>query len=308
MSLKLPVTSEMLQEFIDDFLNHFLKSKSLETKGTYRRALREFQRFCAGLTEPLQFQESEIEAYKQYLIQTRGLSEVSISTYLTALRRLMEYLISIGVITENPARQIKASRPSSKPVISYLTEPEVQKLLLIVPTLKVQDRRDRLMIRLMIEAGLTENELAKSLIGDLKKFSTHYVLFLKSNNRRSKEETADISIDLGLELEEYLELRKSSEPESPLFASHSHRVSEATLTTRAIRYRIDHWLKVAGLNREGITPHSLRHTAAYLWIHRDKLSLPEVQRRLRHGMLSTTKNYYKFDDLSATSPSDNPSS
>lgn len=287
----LTVSLAKLETLIDGFLSEFLKGKSDETQGTYQRALREFQRYFAVARDWFQFRPEDIEQYKHYLMQERKLSQVSVSTYLTSLRRLLDYFVAQGLLDENPARQVKGNRRPVHHTAGTLTEAEVKKLLSLVPTEKLQDHRDYITIRLMIESAVSEHELVKANVEDLKKFSSHYVLYVQGKGKKTKDDTVDVPLSLGLEIERYLERRAHLTPLSPLLASHSRRISEARMTTRALNYRLNHWLEVAGITRDNITPHSLRHTAAKLWLERDGLSIEEVRRRMRHGMLATTKIY-----------------
>ena len=83
-----------LADRLDGFVTDYLKSKSPETRGTYRRTLNEFERYhatrAARPSSAFRFVEKDVEAYKTYLMEERELSQVSVSTYLTALRRFEE--------------------------------------------------------------------------------------------------------------------------------------------------------------------------------------------------------------------------
>lgn len=291
-----------LDHLIDGFLSDFLKGKSADTSGTYQRALREFQRYFAVAHTWFRFRPEDIEQYKRYLMEERRLSQVSVSTYLTSLRRLLDYFVSQELLDENPARQVKGNRRPVLHTAGTLTEAEVQKLLSVIPTEKLQDHRDLLIVRLMLEAAVSEHELVKANVEDLRKFSTHYVLYVQGKGKKTKEDIVEVPLLLGQDIEAYLERRRHYGPLSPLLVSHSRRISEARMTTRALNYRINHWLRVAGLRRPNITPHSLRHTAAKLWLERDGLPLEEVRRRMRHGMLATTKIYTLPPDAAEVLP------
>ena len=63
------------------------------------------------------------------------------------------------------------------------------------------------------------------------------------------------------------------------------------MSTRTVRRQVDHYLKKAGLKREGISGHSLRHTAirgrswrALLWW--------QAMEPARHADPRTTKRYF----------------
>ncbi len=292
MTMKaLRLSNARLKEEIEQFLAEYLKEKGIETKGTYQRALRTFEQYYARAKAWFQFRTEDVEQYKKYLMEEKKLSQVSVSTYLTALRRLLDYFVAQGLLEENPAKKVKGNRRPTAHTAGTLTEAEVQKLLSVIPTEKLQDHRDYLIIRLMLEAAVRVHEIVKANVEDLKKFSTHYVLFVQAKGKKSKDETVEVPLALGQEIEAYLERRQGIQPTSPLFVSNSHRVSNVRLTTRALHYRVMHWLHEAGIHRANISPHSLQHTAAKLWIERDGLSVDEVKRKMRHGLISTTKIY-----------------
>jgi integrase/recombinase XerC len=287
-SLQLSVAR--LDKAIKGFLDESLKEKSKETYGTYERALREFSKYHGRAETWFRFQAPDIEKYRDYLRTEKKYKDASVATYLTALRKLMDYFVAEGLLDENESKKVKGSRRPHKHNADTLSEAEVKKLLAIIPTSKLQDHRDYLVIRLMIEAAAAEHELVKASVEDLKKYQAQYVLFVQAKRQKTKEDRIEIGLELGRDIEAYLE-RRIVEPHSPLFSSHGGRSNETYLTPRAIHYRICHWLEVAGISRKTVKPHSLRHTAAKLWLERDKLSLDEVKRRMRHGIIATTKIY-----------------
>jgi len=59
-----------------------------------------------------------------------------------------------------------------------------------------------------------------------------------------------------------------------------------------VRSRINTHLKQAGLKKEGISPHSLTHTAALIWLN-DGMGVEDVRQRMRHGTLETTMIYFR---------------
>ena len=60
-----------LQRHLDAFAEEFLREKSRETVGTYRRALHEFERFVARRQAggaPVALDEAGVAAYKTHLV------------------------------------------------------------------------------------------------------------------------------------------------------------------------------------------------------------------------------------------------
>ena len=163
----LNLTAGELNRRIDDFVKEYLKDKSPETAGTYRRALNEFERWFVTQHGKFQFTVEGVEAYKAYLMEERGLHQVSVSTYLTALRRLCQYLVDIGLLTENPARAVKGNRRPSTHSRAVLSETEIEQLLAVVDTANQIGKRDLAIIYLMLYAGLSEIEIIRADTADL---------------------------------------------------------------------------------------------------------------------------------------------
>jgi integrase/recombinase XerC/integrase/recombinase XerD len=105
-------------------------------------------------------------------------------------------------------------------------------------------------------------------------------------------------------LDDYLAHRSGLAPTAPLLASHGHRSEGGRLNTRSVRGRINEYLRAARLKRRGISPHSLTHTAALIWLN-DGMPVEEVRRRMRHGTLETTMISFKRQGL-LTRPLDDP--
>src|SRR5688572_9159582 len=101
---QLNLTLKELVDHYEGFL-HQLDRKSPETRGTYQRSLRTFLSWFP-VDRRFLFRPRDVERYRRYLVDKRKLKEVSIGTYLTALRRFCQYLIDHGVLEENPAATV----------------------------------------------------------------------------------------------------------------------------------------------------------------------------------------------------------
>lgn len=281
-----------LENECKNFVTQYLKDKSPDTKGTYERALREFQRYFLLHKESFKFKTQQVVDYKNYLTTEKKFSQVTVSTYLTSLRRFCDYLVSKGSLKENPAKKVKGNRRPQTHSIGVLSYEETQKLLSTISKDSLQSFRDFNMISLMLKCAVSEHELVSCNVEDF--HFSEYKLFVKPKGKTSKSDCITIPVDISKSLNEYLSQRTNLNPESPLFASHGPRVQNQRLTTRAIRYRIKTWLETADLKRPNISANSLRHTAAYLWLTYDKLSLEEVRLKMRHGLIETTQIYLSY--------------
>lgn len=289
------VSQADLQNDIDEFISVYLKDKSPDTKGTYQRALREFQRYVALRSKTFNYTTEHILHYRNFLSQEKQFSAVTVSTYLTAVRRLCDFLVSKGTLQINPAKKVKGNRRPKTHSIGVLTIKEAELLKTSIPTDKIQSVRDLLMIRLMLECAVSEHELVSSNVGDFNLNDAEPYLFVKPKGKSAKTDKVLISMKLASSIQQYLSLRSNLESSSPLFASHGPNRKDQRLTTRAIRYRIKHWLEKTGINRQNISANSLRHTAAFLWLTRDKMPVEDVKLKMRHGMIETTEIYLSLD-------------
>ena len=229
-------------------------------------------------------------------MEERELSQVSVSTYLTALRRLCEYLVARGDLDDNPARSVKGNRRPDQHSRGVLAEADVETLLDAVPSATLIGLRDRALVSLMVHGGLAEIEIVRSNRGDLDQTLMGTFLRVQGKGRQSKDEQVPLDPPALDPLLAYLRHRDDSSPEAPLFVSHGHRSEGTRLNTRSIRGRINGYLRAAGLKRPGISPHSLTHTAALIWLN-DGMDLEEVRRRMRHGTLETTMISFRKQGL-----------
>ncbi len=286
---------------LDGFAREFLAGKSPETVGTYRRALHEFERYVAAQRGRFRLDEGGVEAYKRFLMEERELSQVSVSTYLTALRRFCQYLVGTGELGENPARTVKGNRRPGAHTRGVLTSDEIARLMAATPSATELDLRDRAVMALMLHAGLAEIELVRADVADLERNLLGSFLRVQGKGRTVKDQQVQLEQPALEGLEAYLAVRGRARPDDPLFVGHGHRSEGTRLNTRSLRSRVNARLQAAGLKRPGITPHSLTHTAALLWLNAG-LPVEEVRRRMRHGTLDTTMIYFRKQGLLLRKP------
>ena len=300
----LRLTVAQLQSRLDGFVTEYLKGKSRETVGTYRRTLNEFERYhavrAARPSSRFVWSEADVDAYKTYLMEERELSQVSVSTYLTALRRLGEYLVARGDLTENPARAVKGNRRPAAHTRAVLQADDVARLLDAVPAGTVIGLRDRAVMALMVFAGLSEIEIVRADREDLDRTLMGTFLRVQGKGRQTKDEQVPLDDAALAPLDAYLAARGAGG--ESLFASHGRRGDGERLQTRSVRGRVNVHLRKAGLKTRGVSPHSLTHTAPLIWL-RAGMPVEEVQRRMRHGTLETTMIYVRKQGLLTRSAS-----
>jgi integrase/recombinase XerC len=277
-----------MEELINEFIRALDRRET--TKETYFKALREFAKWLGG-NSPFGLTTHDIQEYKDFLV-SRNLSPTSLSTYLTSVRRLYDYLVSKNLVTENPAKRVRGSGRPHRHLRSPLTPDEVKSLLDVIDSSSPVGLRDWAMINLMVRCGLSEIEIVRANVGDIKVKGGKQVIFVQGKSKNKKDEYVILTPQTQEVLESYVETRGKPKEDEPLLWGVGNRAKGERITTRAIRERVNYYLKLAGIKRKGITPYSLRHTAALLAIE-GGAAVSEVKQMLRHKTIDSTLVYFE---------------
>jgi integrase len=154
--------------------------------------------------------------------------------------------------------------------------------------------RDAAVIRLMLRCALSDAEIVRLDLGDLRQGAAGWVLAVQGKGKASKDASIELPEDVFAALQAYLQRRSSAPSDSPLFVSAGNNSRGVRMTTRAVRDRVNDHLESAGIRtsrtRQRVTPRSLRHTAALL-MAAEGASPDDIRRRLRLGTLATVNVY-----------------
>lgn len=298
-SLKpLKLTLKELVDHYEGFLQE-CERKSPETKGTYQRALRDFLKWFP-VDKRFLFRVRDVERYKRYLVERKELQNVSVATYMTALRRFCQYLIDIKLLEGNPAKRVVGGRRPAKHSRTYLSYDEVETLLGSVDRSNLQGIRDYAIIRLMLDCALSERECLLADVGDIAEREDGTLkLNVQGKGRKVKDEVVTLPADSRATMEEYLGRRftgREQDPAAPLFASMSNRTQGQRMTARGIREAVNRWLRASGVKGDRdrkLTPFSLRHTAGLIMVD-NGATLEDVMRRMRIEWQPTAQLYFKI--------------
>ena len=268
-----------MEELINKFIQELPRRET--TKETYLKALREFAKWLKG-GSPEELTTNDILQYKDFLL-SKNLSPTSLSSYLTSVRRLYDYLFSKGLVTENPAKRVRGSSRPKRHLRAPLTIDEVKTLINVIDSSSPVGLRDTAMINLMVRCGLSEIEIVRANTGDIKVKGGKQVIFVQGKSKDKKDEYVKLTPEAQEVIERYLESRGATREDEPLIWG---------VGNRAKGERVNYYLKFAGIKRKGITPYSLRHTAALLAIQ-GGAAVSEVKKMLRHKTVDSTLVYFE---------------
>ncbi|MFC6438645.1 tyrosine recombinase XerC [Bowmanella sp. JS7-9] len=261
----------------------------------YERALAPLTRkaYQRQLTEVLDFLALEdlshlsTQDIRNVLNRARrdGLSPRSISLRLSALRTFCGYLVSKGVLSQNPAKNISAPK-QNKPLPKQLNVDETTRLLDFQPD-DILDTRDRAMLELMYGCGLRLAEACQLNCQDLAQDLSE----LRVTGKGSKQRLLPIGRKARDALNAWLKVRAHLAPEEEpaLFVSKLAR----RISHRQIANRLQQRAQRQGLNQP-LNPHKLRHSFA-THVLESSGDLRAVQELLGHANLSTTQVYTHLD-------------
>ena len=126
---------------------------------------------------------------------------------------------------------------------------------------------------------------------------------IKVVGKGRKTRTVHLTETSAAALRQWLDIRESvAKPgESALFVSLDRAHKGGGMSTRAIRYVVDNYLADVGLKAEGISCHSLRHSAA-MWSRAGGAKLDALADMLGHADVSTTRIYAKVVNKMTENP------
>src|SRR2546423_12402519 len=215
-----------------------------------------------------------------------GLAPSSVSRSVSAARSFFRFLMLDGNIKPHPGEAIHTPQRNAR-LPQFLTEEEMEQLLL-APDIKTNlGVRDRALIELMYAAGLRVSEACGLRARDIDSEAALVTCHGKGN----KERRVPIGKSAVHWLQRYLAIRKQfgSEGKSELFLHHGKRITRQTAWALIKKYAA-----VAGV--PDISPHTLRHSfGTHLMQHgADSRS---VQALFFFNDTATTEIYTHITDL-----------
>jgi integrase/recombinase XerC len=273
---------------LDEFQYHLRDERQLSphTINGYRRDLNTVVKFCddAGIGRWSALRPQQVRMLAAQ-IHRRGLSGRSIQRTLSALRSFCRYLIKQGVLSNNPAQDIRAPRAAHR--LPHSLDVDRINSLLDQNADSWLAQRDLSMMELLYSSGLRLSEL----VGldrqdiDLKQCQARVL------GKGRKTRIVPIGRKAAQALREWLKPRAlhCAEGEAALFINRSG----TRLGPRSVQQRLRRWAVQQGLDSR-LHPHALRHSFA-THVLESSGDLRAVQELLGHANLSTTQVYTHLD-------------
>ena len=247
-----------------------------------------FQESNGEAFDPQETSAYDLQRFIQSLMKRQG--QATINKKIASLKTYWKFLLETKRVHTDPTRKLKMkSLASSQLAPKWLTPRERSKFLDYLESSTIEKNewkrlRNIAMGQLMLQAGLRVSEVANLDLDDLislDKPRERKVLIRYSKHGRSRE--IPINFDIAKALQAWLKVRgKAKDGDPAVFLSER----KTRISDRAIQKAMEKVFKAANL---AYSCHSLRHTAAKLWV--DHKGIEVAQRLLGHENVQTTLRY-----------------
>lgn len=247
------------------------------SQGTLRVYRGVLQRWFASCPEPRLATAAQMFAFA-YRRGPRGHepSPPTITVRLAALDGLYDFARRMGVVTANPATDVRRPR-SRPPVPKGLAADELRRLLAATPA-SLQGKRDRALLVTLALTGLRRAEVLSLRAGDLLDGGRAFRVRVKGGFTRQRELPRPALVAILEYLDAGGRQLVAMDQGEQLFP----------LTSQSLYRNLERYARLAGLGH--VTPHTLRHSAAKLR-RAAGASIEDVQALLGHRSLATTARY-----------------
>ena len=264
------------------------KSYSNNTISTYLNNLKIYKDYIEeNRLDEYSIEPINLEHFITYLKENFDYKPKSINTMISSLKSYYNFLLKEKYIDNDPTDLLKSPKIDKK-YPTYLTNDELNRLLLAIDTSKNLGKRDYLLINLLYDSGVRVSELINIRINNID-FENRLIKIL---GKGDKERVVYFTINTSKLLYEYIydicEVHKY--PRKYLFENKSNVVISRFEVYNIIRK----YAEIAKIEKN-VTPHVLRHTIATHLIQNDA-DVMSVKTILGHSKVSTTEIYTHVDN------------
>lgn len=281
-----------MNNLISQFLNYLTVERgfSPRTVEAYRHDLGKFVEFLNDSHRPdiTSITKDNVREFLSQQASTNG--AVTRARKLSSIKSFFKYLGREGIIEANPVSDIEAPKlPEKEP--SYLTREEYKDLIAAVrkEATPFYLSRDLAIVILLLRTGIRLSELVGLTLNkiNLQNGSSS----IKVRGKGNKERIIPLADEAVQVLEKYLAQRPDV-VNGHLFIS---RLGEE-LRSRSVYHLVKKYLNAAGIKKDKVAVHTLRHTFAASLLRNDT-NLVVIQALLGHKKLETTRRYLHIEDI-----------
>ena len=278
--------------FLDD---QYLKGNSLHTITDYTNKLRPFlEQF--GERELAELRPENLNEYARHLRETHS-NTITIQSYVRALRAFLNWLYLGDYVEADFCRKFRLPK-ARKPFLNVLSDREIERVFAVYgDSSNVIHLRNRVILSLMLDAGLRLNEVVTAQVTDLHLPEGYLIV----TGKGSKQRAVSFGVTTLEHLKAYLD---ASTPSQALLQT----AEGEPLTRDTLKNMFRKLKRKSGVER--LHPHLLRHTFATRYLENGG-SIYTLKELLGHTTLKQTQAYLhvaqtrRHLDFNRYSPLDN---
>ncbi|MDD3607177.1 MAG: tyrosine-type recombinase/integrase [Candidatus Moranbacteria bacterium] len=268
-----------MQNHIKQYLEYLKVEKGLREKSieVYQRDLLEFSHF----TKSSAVNKLTRGSIRSFLVFLSGKNNQPITRRrkLTSLKNYFAFLENENLIKKSPVKNIAMPKVKDKEP-SYLTEKELRTLISFIKKDKSKyQKRNELMVRILIETGIRISELVNLCVGDIDVAGRTITVLRKGGQKQS----LPINSELAKQIQSITKNRPINEP--VFVSSFKKRITQRRIGMLAQKY-----FKLAGITKPNVTVHSIRHSFCSRLLEKG-VNLKTIQILAGHKNISTTERY-----------------
>lgn len=293
---------------LEDFLNYIgtIRGRSKNTVKEYSYDLQMFLRFLKlryrMVDKKISFDDinvadidielikkvniQDLHAFISYVDRERNNSNYAKARKVASLKAFFNYLhTTVELLEKNPSLALETPKMNSRHPV-YLTLDEAKIFLESIDG--PFKERDYAIMTIFLNCGLRLSELINI---DINKIKGDTLTVIGKGN---KERTVYLNDACIKAIDAYLPLRPTDnlKDDKALFISRNRN----RLGPKGIQHLVKKYTEKSGIDKEKLSPHKLRHTAATLMYKHGNVDIRALQDILGHENIATTQIYTHVDD------------
>lgn len=260
------------------------KGLSEKTRRAYLYDLTRFQEFLVQIhgrmPQVAKIGTPAIREYLNYLQLELGYKSTTLARTIASIRKFFEFCVMRGEIESSPAGVIhNPKQPKKLPV--YLVQEELARLLSAPDPEEPMGRRDRAILTTLAFTGCRLSEIVGLNVDHLSLEQRS----IRVMGKGSKERMIPLNAVVIGAINEWLDVRGVASSPALFLNKFGRRLSGRSIENIVRKYVLQ-----AGVFRDRISPHKLRHTFATL-LHSKDVDILEIQALLGHASITSTQIY-----------------
>ena len=274
------------EEFVDYLKN--TRKMSENTVEAYRRDIDAYARFLAERDKDLdEATNTDVVAYLMDL-KAGGKSKSTVNRKLASLRIFYKYMMSSGIVREDPTEEIKSPKIARKD-IDFLSYEDVMKLL-EAPDNSIKGKRDRALFEVLYATGVRVSEIIEMRLRDV----NLHMGFVSCSGTHGRARIVPMGVPAQNALKDYLDhsrkiMMKNQEPDDPdgmLFVNYLGD----PMTRQGFWKILKQYADKAGIE-EKLTPQTLRNSFAMHMVQ-NGIDIKSLQELMGHEDITATQVYF----------------